>query len=204
MRLKILAASLLCASIPGLAQEPKGHEQHPHPAGQKQQKHPPDHEQHPQPTGHEQHPAGEHTHPAEDNEAAGGPFKAMNAIGSGTSLLPASSPGYMFMSTHGPWHLMVHGELKVGFNHQGGPRGVSKLESQNMLMLMAQRSAGPGRLLLRGMFSAEPWTAPRPAIPQLLQTGETYRGRPIVDGQHPHDLFMELAASYTVPLSERA
>src|SRR5215813_5519776 len=52
------------------------------------------------------------------------------------------------------------------------------------------------------MFSAEPWTAPRRGFPQLFQTGETFEGRPIIDAQHPHDLFMELAAAYNIRLSE--
>lgn len=132
----------------------------------------------------------------------GGPFKSMHAIGSGTSLLPASSPGYMWHWMKGDWMIMGHGDLKVGFNHQGGPRGVNKAESQNWLMLMGERQAGRGRLMLRGMFSAEPWTAPRRGFPELFQTGEVFEGRPIIDAQHPHDLFMELAAAYTLPLSE--
>lgn len=132
----------------------------------------------------------------------GGPFKTMHAIGSGTSLLPASAPGYMWMWMKGDWMIMLHGELKAGFNHQGGPRGVNKAESQNWLMLMAERPAGGGRLMLRGMFSAEPWTTPRRGFPELFQVGETFEGRPLIDAQHPHDLFMELAAAYTVPLAE--
>jgi hypothetical protein len=132
----------------------------------------------------------------------GGPFKSMTAVGSGTSLLPASSPGYMWHWMKGDWMLMAHGNLIAGFNHQGGPRGVNKAESQNWFMLMAERSAGGGQLMLRGMFSAEPWTAPRGGFPELFQTGETFKGRSIIDAQHPHDLFMELAAQYTLPLSE--
>jgi hypothetical protein len=108
----------------------------------------------------------------------------------------------MFMP--GEWMLMLHGELKIGFNRQGGPRGVGKAEAQNWLMLMAERRLGPGRLMLRGMASAEPLTAPHGGFPQLFQSGETYRRRPVIDAQHPHDLFMELAASYTIPLSETA
>jgi hypothetical protein len=35
----------------------------------------------------------------------------------------------------------------------------------------------------------------------LLQTGETANGvDPLIDRQHPHDLFMELAATYSVPV----
>ncbi|MEW6127316.1 MAG: c-type cytochrome [Acidobacteriota bacterium] len=133
----------------------------------------------------------------------GGPFKSMTAIGSGTSLLPASAPGYMWHWMAGDWMLMAHGDLKIGFNHQGGRRGVNKAESQNWFMLMAERQAGKGQLMLRGMFSAETWTAPRRGFPELFQTGETFDGRPLIDAQHPHDLFMELAAQYTLPLTEK-
>jgi hypothetical protein len=133
----------------------------------------------------------------------GGPFRTMTAIGSGTSLVPATSPGYMWHWMKGDWMLMLHGNLIAGFNHQGGPRGVNKAESQNWLMFMAERPAGGGQLMLRGMFSAEPWTAPRRGFPELFQTGETFKGRPIIDAQHPHDLFMELAAQFTLPLTEQ-
>ncbi|PYP84136.1 MAG: hypothetical protein DMF61_21300 [Blastocatellia bacterium AA13] len=132
----------------------------------------------------------------------GGPFKSMTAIGSGTSLMPANTPGYMWHWMKDDWMIMAHGDLKAGFNHQGGPRGVNKAESQNWFMLMAERDAGPGRLMLRGMFSVEPATAPRRGFPELFQTGETFKGRTIIDAQHPHDLFMELAAAYNISLSE--
>jgi len=99
---------------------------------------------------------------------------------------------------------MIHGEIRVGFNRQFGKLGVGKLESQNWLMGMAEREAGRGRLTLRGMFSAEPVTTPHGGFPQLFQTGETYRGKAIYNAQHPHDLVMELAAMYTLPLGERS
>ncbi len=133
---------------------------------------------------------------------AGGPYRTMSAIGSGTSLIPASSPMYMLSKTAGDWVLSLHGDLRVGFNDQGGPRGVGKLESQNWVMGMADHPLGPGLLSLRAMLSAEPITTPHGGFPELFQTGESYRGREIVDAQHPHDLFMELAASYTIALSD--
>src|SRR5207248_11142621 len=37
--------------------------------------------------------------------------------------------------------------------------------------------------------------------PLLLQTGESYQGRPLIDRQHPHDLFMELAAMFEQPVA---
>jgi mono/diheme cytochrome c family protein len=136
---------------------------------------------------------------------SGGPFKTMAAIGSGSSLLPSSSPMSMYHWMKGDWMLMAHFNAIVDFDHQGGPRGVNKADSMNWLMFMAEHPVeGGGRLLLRGMFSAEPFTSTNGGFPELFQTGETWRGRPIIDAQHPHNLFMELSATLTMPLSERA
>src|SRR5262249_36523237 len=55
---------------------------------------------------------------------------------------------------------------------------------------------------IRPMFSFEPATIRGGSYPELIQNGETYKGRPIIDGQHPHDFFMELAASYRLPVNE--
>ena len=51
------------------------------------------------------------------------------------------------------------------------------------------------------MFSIEPATIGDRNYPELFQQGETAFGNPIVDGQHPHDFFMEVAALYDLPLS---
>jgi hypothetical protein len=129
---------------------------------------------------------------------------SMGQMGSGTSWQPASTQMNMVHKTAGDWLLMFHYNAVVGVNSQGGSRGVTKLESANWFMPMAFRKAGPGTLELRGMFSLEPFTFPPGGSPLLFQTGETYKGRPIIDAQHPHDLFMELSASYTVPVGDRA
>ena len=42
-----------------------------------------------------------------------------------------------------------------------------------------------------------------PALPAAFSAGETAYGTPIADGQHPHDLFMEIAALYDLKLGER-
>ena len=123
--------------------------------------------------------------------------------GSGTSWQPASTPAYMLHKRVGDWLVMLHGEAKIGVNSQGGPRGVTKFESQNWLMPMATRKVGHGTLELRGMFSAEPLTYSGAGSPQLFQSGEVYQGRPIVDAQHPHDMLMELSTRYTLPVGER-
>lgn len=123
--------------------------------------------------------------------------------GSGTSWQPASTPMHMLHWQKGDWMVMLHGEAKVGVNSQGGPRGMTKFESENWLMAMASRRVGRGTLDLRSMFSFEPFTLSPGGSPELFQTGETYKGQPLVDKQHPHDLFMTLSASYTLPVGER-
>lgn len=128
---------------------------------------------------------------------------SMGAMGSGTSWQPSSAPMYMQHWTKSDWLLMFHYNVFVGVNHQGGPRGVTKFESANWFMPMAYHKLGKGTLQLRGMISAEPFTFPPGGSPLLFQTGETYKGRPLIDRQHPHDLFMELSAQYTLPLGER-
>lgn len=120
----------------------------------------------------------------------------------GTSAEPASTPHPMLMTKAGGWMLMFHGGLFVNAIQQSGPRGTDKVFSTSWLMPMAQRSWGPGTLTLRGMFSLEPATVTDRRYPELFQVGETAYGKPIVDGQHPHNLFMELAALYDIKLGE--
>jgi hypothetical protein len=118
---------------------------------------------------------------------------------SGTSMNPAAAPIHMNMTMTGGWMLMLHGQAFVADVEQSGPRGGDKLFSTNWIMGMADRPLGGGHLLLRSMLSLEPLTVGE-KYPELFQTGETIHGRPIVDAQHPHDFFMELAAEYAHPL----
>ncbi len=123
--------------------------------------------------------------------------------GSGTSWQPASVTGHEWMWMRGGWELMAHGAIFIDYNQQGGPRGAGKAESVNYGMLMEQHGLGRGTILFREMFSAESLTSPHPGFPELFQTGETYHGQPLVDHQHPHNVFAELAALYTVPLTKK-
>jgi hypothetical protein len=132
-----------------------------------------------------------------------GNIVSMGAMGSGTTWQPSSGPMHMHYKVAGDWLLMFHYNLLVGVNRQGGPRGVTKAESANWFMPMAYHKLGKGTMQLRGMFSFEPFTFPPGGSPLLFQTGETYKGQPLIDRQHPHDLFMELSAQYTLPLGER-
>jgi hypothetical protein len=69
-------------------------------------------------------------------------------------------------------------------------------ESQNWMMLSGERPIGGGRLTLMGMFSLEPFTMAAIGSPQVFQTGESYQRSPLINYQHPHDLFMALGAAY--------
>jgi hypothetical protein len=122
---------------------------------------------------------------------------------SGTSAEPASTPTPMLMSHRGQWMLMLHGTAFISDTQQSGPRGADKLFSTNWLMPMAMRHLGPGQLTLRAMFSLEPATISGRQFPELFQQGETAFGKPIIDGQHPHNFFMEVGALYDIPLGKQ-
>jgi hypothetical protein len=122
----------------------------------------------------------------------------------GTSGEPASTPHPMLMKHAGGWTLMLHGSAFLNAIQQTGPRGADKVFSTSWFMPMAQRSLGPGTLTARAMFSLEPATITGRQYPELFQIGETAFGKPIVDGQHPHNLFMEIAALYDIKLGENA
>ncbi len=132
---------------------------------------------------------------------------------SGTSIEPASSPVPMLMTTRDGWQLMLHANAFVSDTQQqaDSPRNRDAFFSTNWVMPMAQRAFGSARadgdgstgglLTVRAMLSFEPATVPHRNYPELFQQGETAYGAPIVDGQHPHDFFMEVAALYDLHLS---
>jgi hypothetical protein len=123
---------------------------------------------------------------------------------SGTSAEPNSTPSPMVMEMRGPWMLMFHANAFITDLQQTSPRGGDKLFSTNWFMPMTERELGSrGQLTLRAMFSLEPATITDRRYPLLFQQGETAFGKPIVDGQHPHNLFMEIAALYDLKLNEK-
>ncbi len=123
---------------------------------------------------------------------------------SGTSAEPNSTPIPMLMTMKGKWMLMFHGEAFLNSIQQSGARGSDKVFSTDWFMPMAQRQLGPGTLTVRAMLSLEPATVSHRYYPELFQQGETAYGKPIVDGQHPHDFVMELAALYDIKLGDNA
>ena len=123
---------------------------------------------------------------------------------SGTDVEPDSTAPPMLMQMHGDWMLMLHGQASIAEQQQTGPRGHDKLFSANWFMPMAQRDFGGSELTLRAMLSLEPATISGRYYPELFQQGETAFGKAIVDGQHPHNLFMEIAALYDCKVGEDA
>jgi hypothetical protein len=123
---------------------------------------------------------------------------------SGTSAEPNSTPVPMLMTRKKNWMLMFHANAFVVDEQQSGQRGSDKAFSTNWFMGMAQHKLRSGTFTSRMMLSLEPATVTQRRYPLLFQQGETAFGKPIVDGQHPHDFFMELAALYDLKLGEKA
>ena len=124
---------------------------------------------------------------------------------SGTAWQPDRAPHAGRHLMAGSWLVMLHGMADLVDDQQGGPRGAHRTFASNMLMATARRPWSRGRVGLRAMLSAEPATIGEQGYPLLLQTGETADGRtPLIDRQHPHDFFMELAVAGSVAADERS
>jgi hypothetical protein len=187
------AAMALCAATPVLAQQQHDHQHHgeakPSAApstATPQQASAPDH--------------GVHDMAAMPSGTTAARPGAEPVEGSGTARLPASEPpmrGFHLMS--GNWMIMAHGTASLQYTDHSGPRGDDKLYATTMAMFAAQRETAWGRIQFKTMLSLEPAMEPR-GYPNLFATGETAGGEPLVDRQHPHDLFMELAARIDVNL----
>jgi len=120
---------------------------------------------------------------------------------SGTSWQPDSTPMHALHFARESWTIMAHGNFFAGYDDQSSDRGDSEWTAPNWGMLMERRSLGGGELVLREMLSLDPVTMGDDGYPLLLQTGEAVDGEALHDRQHPHDLFMEIAALYTRPIS---
>lgn len=137
--------------------------------------------------------------PGMDMSGAPQPF----ANGSGTSRLPGAEG--MMHGLHlasGDWMVMLHGYAWGSYTDQSGPRGRDEAFVTSMAMIDAERNFGGARLTLRSMLSLDALMGAK-GYPSLFATGESANGvTPLVDRQHPHDLFMELAARIDVPLGK--
>jgi hypothetical protein len=132
-------------------------------------------------------------------------YLPMNRNGSGTSWHPDNTPMYAYMSHPTPkgWSYMLHYAIYLRYTSQNvnnaDRRGhEQQLGAPNWFMGMAQRKVGQrGLFQVRAMLSLDPLTVGNGGYPLLFQTGETYKGQPLIDKQHPHDLVSELSVSYS-------
>lgn len=126
----------------------------------------------------------------------------MSREASGTAWSPESAPMEGMHAMAGDWMTMVHGYTNLVYDYQGGKRGTDKTFAEGMLMGMASRPLGAGTWGVRAMLSPDPLMG-KSGYPLLLQTGETANGTDhLIDRQHPHDLFMELATTYSHPIGK--
>jgi hypothetical protein len=132
----------------------------------------------------------------------------MGRDGSGTSWSPDNNPMYMIMAhtKKGMW--MFHGNFFLRYNNQQLTNKTSRSDAQtdapNWFMAMYNRPVGKNGLFnFGGMFSLDPLIVTLRGYPLLFQSGESYRGQPLVDRQHPHDLFAGLNVAYTQRLSDK-
>jgi hypothetical protein len=217
-KLGLVFATVLAVATPALAQE----------AGHDHGQHEPPIQSHDQPMDHATHPpsADSQAQPSEmqmdhgnmpmDGMDMDAPADAMasmtgalgaypmNRDASGTSWQPdVSEHGGVHVHSNG-WMLMGHALLNGVYDWQDGPRGDEKAFVSGMVMGAARRDFGNGDTLnLRAMLSPDPLMGAR-GYPLLFATGETADGAtPLTDRQHPHDLFMELSASYAHRLGDK-
>ena len=173
---------LLLLTMPLFAQHQ--HEPPPETEEEKTQTHPPEHQMH-------------------DMDHAANPASSfLMSEGAGTAVNPETAMMNMSMRKFGDWNFMSHGYAFLNFIGQSGPRGEDEVFSTNHLMFMFERQPNSNSsFFIRTMLSFEPGTMQDGRYPLLFQTGETADGEPIIDGQHPHDFFMELSAQYALQLN---
>jgi hypothetical protein len=223
-RLALIASAILIA--PSAMAQVADHPAHEGHTPATTQPPPDDHSQRGQPDGQPAKPE-DHTshdamdHPQMDHSRHGMDHGAMNGVeghamtsalgayamtrdGSGTSWVPEASRHGGIHAQAGDWMLMGHASIDTVYTWQGGPRGGELGYVGGMVMGTAQRKIGDaGTLQLRGMMSPDPLMGDH-GYPLLLAAGETADGvETLVDRQHPHDLFMELSASYSHRLSDK-
>ena len=123
--------------------------------------------------------------------------------GSGTSWQPDASPMFMKMlGSPGGFDFGTMGILQAGYDNAGGKRGGKGLFSTSMIMLMGRKDLGGGVFGLHLMTSLDPIINGRRGIPNLFQNAFDVNGVTVGDRKDPHNIFAELAVSYSHALSK--
>jgi hypothetical protein len=224
------ALSLAVLASPAMAQDHSAHQHDQAPATQQPAPvQPPQQHQHDdataaQPVPEHQHDAPVTPPPAHDHAQMGhdawttagnahasmmanmrgllGPY-AVGRDASGTAWQPDVSQHGGVHHHAGDWMLMGHVMLNGVYAWSDGPRGDEKAYVAGMFMGAARREIGErGTLNFRAMMSPDPLMG-ADGYPLLMAAGESADGvEPLVDRQHPHDLIMELSASYAHRVGE--
>lgn len=210
-------AALVLLAAPAQAQQPHDHGGHgaaEQPAPAEPQQPADQHDHSPAPA---QQAPPEHDHGAPDAPSAADAHAAtmasmtglygaypMGRDASGTSWQPDVSSHGGVHAHRGDWMLMGHVLLNGVYDWQDGPRGDEKAFLAGMAMGAARRDFANGDVLnFRAMLSPDPLMGADGYL-LLFAAGESADGvEPLIDRQHPHDLFMELSASYSHRLGER-
>jgi hypothetical protein len=132
----------------------------------------------------------------------------MSRNGSGTAWMPDASPMHGQMYHSKKWMYMLHYNFFLRYNNQDftheGSRGNDKIDAPGWVMFMGQKRIGSNGLFhFNSMVSLDAITMGNSGYPLLFQSGEDFRGKPLVDRQHPHDLFSELSISYAEALNKK-
>lgn len=192
-----LAIAAALAVVPTAAQAQPAHQEHA-PAAEQPATTPPApmHD-------HADHDHGDHAHSMDDFQGVQGAYP-IGRDASGTSWQPDVSRHGGVMTMRDGWMLMGHAHLNAVYDWQDGPRGDEKGFVSGMVMGAARFDRANGDTLnLRAMVSPDPYMGKR-GYPLLLAAGETSDGvNTLVDRQHPHELVMELSASYAHRLSAK-
>jgi hypothetical protein len=121
-----------------------------------------------------------------------------------------ATPGFAQVHDHahmnmaaGGWQFMQDGIVFAELNSQGSDRGGNEFVVPNWWMGMGTRKTARGDVMLTGMFSLDPATVGKGGYREIFQAGEALDGRPLIDHQHPHDLFMQVAAAWRIPITDR-
>ncbi len=142
-------------------------------------------------------------HVSDHLDPTNGPLElSVHRWGSGTAWQPPSTPMLGHHYVFDRWSVMLHYNAFAGVDAQGTARGDTEFVGIGWIMGMLRGPLLGGQLGARVMLSPEPLVQGRTGYPLLLQTGESAFGRALVDRQHPHDLFMELALTYQRALGD--
>jgi hypothetical protein len=120
----------------------------------------------------------------------------------GTAWLPEEAPLYGFMFTPGAWSMLLQGNIYLRYNNQdirdAGIRGGERYDAPTWFMLSAfNRLSANTNFRFNLLLSLDPFVMGNSGYPFLFQSGQTWEGYPLVDRQHPRDLFSEISLNLT-------